>query len=238
MKKRLSRKVLVPLILFTLIPGILFVGLAEWLAERILIDHFLQRSLELGRHINQEFYARYFDPHYETEKESFNPLAPKHLKELDALIQYDTHHFQVERVNFFSQTGQVLYSTEKSLIGTDASVNPQVRLALRGQVTSKVDYGFWPDRLRGKGGTRLKYDVIEVFLPMLCLSKKQPNYGQQVGVLELKQNINVVRQWLNKIRLVGGMLLLVLVILIWPSIGWFRGPSSGCWPPSRTPISW
>ncbi|MBI1987730.1 MAG: diguanylate cyclase [Nitrospinae bacterium] len=215
MKKRLSLKVLGPLILFTLIPGVIFTGLAEWLTEGLLIDHFLQRAIALGQHINQEFYDRYFNPWYAVEKEAFNPLDPKHLKELDELIHDNMRHFQVERVNFFSPTGQVIYSTEKGLVGMDASVIPQVRQALRGQVTSKVVYGFRPDRLHGKAGTLLNHDVIEIYLPMLCLNEKLPNHGQQVGVLELYQNINVVRQWLTKIRLyMGGVLSLILVVSI------------------------
>lgn len=82
MKKSLSRKVLVPLIIFTLIPGILLTGLAERLTEDILLDHFLQRGIELGSHMNEEFYDRYFNPRYEIEGKAFNPLAPKHLKAL------------------------------------------------------------------------------------------------------------------------------------------------------------
>ncbi|MBI2877805.1 MAG: hypothetical protein HYY20_13100, partial [Candidatus Tectomicrobia bacterium] len=77
MKKRLVLRVLVPLTLFTLIPGIFFTSLAEWLTERILIDHFLQRGVEQGKHLNQEFYERYFNPWYEIEKEAFNPLDPR-----------------------------------------------------------------------------------------------------------------------------------------------------------------
>ncbi|MBI1987354.1 MAG: GGDEF domain-containing protein [Nitrospinae bacterium] len=211
--KSLSLKVLVPLILFPLVLGILLTVLAERLTERILIDYFFQRAIEVGRHINREFYERYFNPRYEIEKEAFNPLDP--LEEMDKMIHGSMRHFQVERVNFFSQTGQVIYSTEKALMGEDGSSVPQVQKALRGQVVSQVVYGARADRLHGKAGTLLNHDVIEVHLPMICLNEKLPNYGKQVGVIEIYQNINVVRQWLSQLRLyLGGMLLLIVVVLV------------------------
>ncbi|MBI2875647.1 MAG: GGDEF domain-containing protein [Candidatus Tectomicrobia bacterium] len=218
MNQRLSLKVLVPLILFTLLPGVLFTGLAERLTERLLTGYLLQRGIEMGRHINQEFYALYFNPRYEIEGKSFDPLDPKHAKALDTLLHHTMGHFQVERINLFSQTGQVLYSTEKGLIGTDASPlhEPALQQALRGEVTSRVIYGFRPDHLHSKTGTTpLTHNVIEIYLPMLCLHERAPNYGQQIGVIELYQNAHIVYQWRRKIRLyLGGMLSLILVILI------------------------
>lgn len=91
MKKSLSTKLLVPLVLTTLIPGLLFVVLSEWLTERVLVDYFRQRSVHLARYINEEFYFLYFNKWYEAEGEAFDPLGQKHVEELDAMFSLNPH---------------------------------------------------------------------------------------------------------------------------------------------------
>ena len=145
MKKSLSMKILIPLVLTTLLPGLIFVFLVGRLAEGLLVDYFSHRAFELARHINEEFYRSYFNKWYEVEGEAFDPLGQKHLGELDALMSLHTHSFKLERINFFDLAGKIIYSTDKRLIGLSGAHLAQVSQALQGKTSFRVVYSYQQD---------------------------------------------------------------------------------------------
>ena len=97
--KSLLGRVVVNLAVIILIPGVLFTLAAEWLRERVRIDHLPQRAVDVARHIVDELCHSYLDKEYDREGLSFEPLTPEHLDERDELIVTNMHSLRLERVN-------------------------------------------------------------------------------------------------------------------------------------------
>ncbi|MBI2876102.1 MAG: PAS domain-containing protein [Candidatus Tectomicrobia bacterium] len=186
------------------------------MTERVLVDYFRHRANDMAWHINEEFYRYYFNKWYAVEGASFDPLDQRHMRELDDLILHNMRSFRLERINFFDMTGRIIYSTRKDLVGGNAGHLPQVQQALKGEAVSRAVYSYQQDlRPPRPFHPALSADVIEIYIPMVCLNPDLPAYRKQVGVIEVYQDINMVRNWISQIQgYLAGMMGTLLALAI------------------------
>ena len=110
--------------------------------------------------------------HHLTPADMAAPLTLARLRELDDELAAEAFDaIGIERVKAYDRRGRVVYSDDRTLIGTDESASGAVRAALAGRMVGEIEQGMDHD---GSGAA-----TLEAYVP-LRLGGEQPD-----GVLEI-----------------------------------------------------
>ncbi|EAR60330.1 GGDEF domain-containing protein [Neptuniibacter caesariensis] len=135
------------------------------------------------------------------------PLLPPDIMSLDRTLRAFIQPYGIVKIKMFSPKGIVIYSTDMRIIGTDASQNAELQVALNGGASSLIQH---KDQFRDlTHEERFDVDVVESYVAM-----KNPE-GKVIGAFEIYQDMSGFRGEVQQgvALFVGGLALIVLGII-------------------------
>jgi signal transduction histidine kinase len=145
--------------------------------------------------------------HELTKADLSHQLSGVELRRVDALIRSRVLIDDALRAKIYGPDGQIVYSNEHSLIGSEADDPVEFRSVLAGKVVRDVSY------LGAEGGPGKNVKALEVYVPLRTRDSTRP-----VGVFELYQSYAPVAADVRSFIVPFAGLLLAALVLLWAAL--------------------
>ena len=173
-----------------------------WFAAGNATDH-AQRDIAAHARFVEETLLR----HELTTADVSSQLEGAELRRVDTLIRSRVLVDGALRVKIYRPDGQIVYSNEHSLIGSETDDPAEVRSVLAGEVIRDVT------RLDAEGGPGKNVKALEVYVPLRTRGSSKPT-----AVFELYQSYAPVAAEIRSFIVPFGGLLLAALVLLWAAL--------------------
>ncbi|HEX2909896.1 MAG TPA: sensor histidine kinase [Chloroflexia bacterium] len=188
--------------LFTLVLGMS--GIGWWVGSQIETKVIHQTAAATALYVDS-----FVTPNLQEVAQS-DTLTPEHIAMLNKLVKETSFGQQVVSLKIWGRGGRVLYSTRPDLIGQVFPVEPDLKQAWEGQVTSKISELEKDENIEERSfGPRL----IETYSPVRLESS-----NQIISVIEFYQKVDPLQQEIGTAQqqswLIVGIATLVMYLLL------------------------
>jgi len=160
------------------------------------------------------------------EEEKCLAVAKESLGDLDRLVEDSREILHLAKIKVYSREGRIVYSTDRNIIGKIDTNNDNLRAALQGEPSSKLESKkqVWDlaDEQRFAG------DMVEAYLPL------RNEAGAIVGAFEIYVDVSPYHQSINRIVIISlAAASVVLLCVFTPLIFIMRNATNAIWARSR-----
>lgn len=143
------------------------------------------------------------------------PLLPPQLLALNTTLRDFIQPYGIVKIKLFDPNGIIIYSTDMTIIGKDASANEMLKEALIDGASSNIQR---KDQIRDlTNETLFDVDVVESYVAM------RNSKGRLIGVFEIYQDTSGFRGEIQQgILLFVGILAIILLSVICTAFGFMR----------------
>jgi diguanylate cyclase (GGDEF)-like protein len=215
--KRSSPKNLLKIFIAVSVLGVVVVtGLAFWGMTHVLqkssIETAERDSIAIGFTLIQMEHDTLLNPSSNTLQKAI----PAHLfDEFDSRMRALLAPMNTVKIKIFSPAGDIIYSTDRELIGHSEQNNPKLQRALRGEVVSILKMKESIADLKNE--KRHDIDVVETYLPMVDEQGYiQGAYEVYLDVTPYRQHIeNTVQEQMWIIFILLLLIFSILLLIMW-----------------------
>lgn len=194
-----------------------------WIFPRMESQELIKRSEEYAQyfvtHLNYEIYKDFLIPTLKKDKHIDLENNRNQFRKLDRVVCENIYGLNIKKLYLYDMEGHIIYSTIPEHVGftLDRGKNKKLDSAIRGIPASAL-------RLAGTTDSKGSYVVetlLESYYPVYEMQKNGPK-KEQVGVLEIYQDMSVMKKQMTKARqkaimMTGsamGVLFLVLFLVV------------------------
>lgn len=173
-----------------------------WIFPRMESQELVKRSEEYAHyfitHLNYEIYKDFLVPTLRQDKKIDLENNLKQRKKLDKIVRQNLYGLNVKKLYLYDLEGHIIYSTVAEHVGftIDRGANKKLDSAIRGKPASAL-------RLAGTTDSKGSYiteTLLESYYPFYEMQKHGLQKGTQVGVLEIYQDMSLLKKQIVKAR--------------------------------------
>ena len=143
-----------------------------------------------------------------TKQDFTKPLSPQRYKELDSLFRKNVHETNILKIKLWNRKGQVIYSTDKSIVGKTFPIKHELEEALEG--TPEAEIVDTTEAAENKYDKKDFSKAVETYIPI-----KPPDSKQIEGTYEAYLDLKPLTEAANheKIVVISGVIALYILLL-------------------------